>query len=358
MNEKSVNIWQIGIILFIVLLANKILLLPSLVFKDANFEGLITITILFLIEIGIITLFIFLKRKYKTLSFAQILREKFGNFIKIIIFLLLAIFFVCKILLLYNVTYAFFNELIYKESSPLLYLVCFVPIMTYFVFCPLRTMGRTLQIFFPVILVLAIFCTFLPFVGLNSTPLLFQSSASGVFFSILKHSAAFGDSIILLLFIDKIEYKKGDGKKIYFMALLAILFVFLIFLSFYFSYTYTASFHSYAIFEILGNIKSFGGIGRVDVISLILVMFLTYFQFGIFFKAYTNCFCEVFTRINAKFAVILFDVLFVVLINFVVLNLEKAVMFAENFFPYISMPTIIIVLLFVAISLLRRRKNE
>ena len=171
--DDSINIWQTSIMIFIIIFANKVLLLPSLFYKDANVEGIFCYIILFLLELGLIALFIFLKKKYPNISFASLVKEKFGTITLKIIYLLLIIFFLCKLVLIYNVTYIFFKDLIYKEDNTILFLVCFLPIINYIAFMGLRIFGRTCQLFFPVIFIVALFCVIISFVGIKSTPLFF-----------------------------------------------------------------------------------------------------------------------------------------------------------------------------------------
>ena len=145
--DKSINIWQTGIFIFIIIFANKVLLLPSLLYRDANVEGIFCYLILFLLEIGLIFLFIVLKSKFPNVSFASLVKEKFGIVTLKIIYFLLIIFFFCKLILIYNVTYIFFKDLIYKENDTIIFLVCFLPIINYLAFVGLRVLGRTCQLF-------------------------------------------------------------------------------------------------------------------------------------------------------------------------------------------------------------------
>ena len=99
--DKSINIWQTGIFIFIIIFANKVLLLPSLLYRDANVEGIFCYLILFLLEIGLIFLFIVLKSKFPNVSFASLVKEKFGIVTLKIIYFLLIIFFFCKLILIF-----------------------------------------------------------------------------------------------------------------------------------------------------------------------------------------------------------------------------------------------------------------
>ena len=361
MKSHTINIWQTGIMLFLLLFANKILLLPSLMFKDTNVEGIFCYVILFVLEILLVTLFIFLKRSYPDKSFSSLIEEKFGKITLKIIYFLFTLFFLFKIVLVYNVTYIFFKDLIYKENNVFLYLICFLPIVNYLAFIGLRVTGRTCQIFFPIILIILLFCVVVSFIGQRSIPLLYQSNFPKLLLATVKHLPAFGDSLFLFIFMDKINYKKGDGKKLFLFCGLAIGIVVAIAISFYLAYTYTSFMHPYAIFEILGNIKDYGGLGRIDVISLILVMFLTYFQIGIYLLCFVQSFRIVLPKLNKIYALISFNFVFLVFVFLLIRNLERTILYAENILPYFSVISFVIVPVCVLIFLISHRrkvKNE
>ena len=358
MRDESINVWQTSIMLFLLMFANKILILPSLFFNDANVEGILCFIILFVLEIALITLFIFLKRKYPTISFVQLIKEKFGKITTIIIYFLILTYFLCKLVLIYNVTYMFFKDLIYSENSSVLFLICLLPIINYLAFLNLRAFGRTCQLFFPVILIFALFCVVVSFIGTNSVPLFYQSSFSDVILTSLKHISSFGDAVFLFVLMDKIEYKKGDGKKVFFFFSLASIMVVLVAVSFYFAYTYTSFMHPYAIFEILGNIKDYGGLGRIDVIAVIFVMFITYFQMAIYLKCFSVCFEVLLPKLKRAYSLVVFDFLFIIIVELILRNLEKTITYGENVLPYFSIVSFVIVPLCTIFFLIIKSNKE
>ena len=189
-------------------------------------------------------------------------------------------------------------------------------------------------------------------------PLFFHSNVSDVFFTTIKLTTAFGDVIFLFLFMDKIEYKKGDGKKLFFLATFAMLFVCLVMLAFYFSYTYTSFMHPYAIFEILGKVKDYGGLGRIDVVAVILVMILTYLQMGIYLKCFTLSFHVVFPKLSDAYALTTFNGVFLILVFLLIRNLERTITYGENFLPYLSLISFVLIPLCVIVFLVMRRKKN
>ena len=357
--DRSVNVWQIGILLFILLFANKILILPSLLYDGAKAEAFFVPIILFLVEIGLLFLFYKIKTKYPTQSFAEILKMHFGKIVSNFIFFLIMVYFLCKAVLLYNVTYIFFRNLIYKDADNILFLFCFLPVINHLAISGVRVMGRTAQLFFPIILVVTLFCIVVGFFGINNTPLFFESTFSDVIFTALKHSSSFGDVLFLFVFMDKIQIKKGQWKVLFSFATIAMIIVAVVTVVFVFSYTYTSFMHPYAIFEIMSYVKEYGGLGRIDIISMILIIIYTYFHLAIYLKLFMAYFNLIFDKIDDVYSVLKFNFLFLILINFLVLNLEKAIVFGENILPYFSiLPFVIIPILCVCLLCMNHRKKR
>lgn len=356
--DRSITAWQTGIILFILLFANKILILPSLLYEDAKLEAFLVPIFLFVLELGLIFLFYRIKTKYPSERFSDILKNHYGKFVTYSLYVLILVFFFCKALLLYNVTYIFFRNMIYKDSGNILFLFCFLPVVNHLAIIGLRVIGRTAQLFFPVIIFISLFCICIGFFGINSSPLLYQASINDVFRSCLKHISAFGDSIFLFIFMDKIKIQKGQWKIVFSFAGIAMLFVVTITTVFILSYTYTSFMHPFAIFEIMSYVKEFGGLGRIDIISMVLIIILTYFQLALYLKGFMESFHVIFSKIDNIYSVLTFNIVFVLAVNYVVLNLSKGVIYGETILPYFSIISFVFIPALVVVMLLKKRRKE
>ncbi len=358
-SDKSVNVWQAGIMIFILMFSNKVLILPSLLFERAKFEAVFVIVILSFLEMGLLYLFYRLKNKYPTESFLFIVKEHLGKFVMVVVCVFFMLFFLSKIVLSYNITYIFFKTVLYKDNNNFLFLICFLPIINHLACCGLRVMGRTMQLFFPVVLALICFCVLVGGFGINSKPLLFQGEIGEVFVETLKHISGFGDMIFLFLFMNKIKVKKGQWKVLFSLSALALVLVFAVTLIFMLSFTYTAYMHPFALFEIMNYVKEFGGTGRIDILSMICIIILTYFQMAIYLKSFMTAFNAIFYKINKIYSVLTFNLFFVFLVNYVVLNLEIAVYYGETILPYVSLFSFVLIpILSLLLEILRRRRAK
>ena len=356
--DRNLNAWQTGILIFILLFANKIIVLPSLLFEGAGLESIFMLVFVFMFEIGLIWLFYILKKRYPNKSFASVLQKHFGEGVKVLFFAAFCIFFLSKAVLLYNVTYIFFRNLIYKDTSNFLILFCFLPIINHLAISGLRSLGRTAHMFFPVIAGILIFCLVVGIFGIDSRPLLFSNSFESVVLTGLRHIAPFGDMIFLFAFMDKIEVKKGQWKVIFSFAGAATILIVAVNLIFMLSYTYTSFMHPYAIFEIMSFVKEFGGLGRIDIISMVLIIVFAYFHLAIYLKTFMLSFHQIFPKIDNIYSILTFDFVFVVIVTFFIVNLETAVVYGEQILPWIAIFSFLILPVFVFVALLSGRRKK
>ncbi len=355
--DRTINAWQMGILIFVLMLANKILVLPSLLFEKANIESLFLLFFFFALELGVLFLFQKLKEKFPAERFDQILQNHFGKTVRVIFYVAFMIFFLSKAVLLYNVTYIFFRNLIYKDTSNVLILFCFLPVICHLAICGLRVLGRTMQIFFPIVLTILIFCLIVGVFGINSRVIWFQTPFLEIIKTGAEHISPFGDMIFLFLIMDRVEIKKGQWAIPYTFFALSSIIVIAVALVFMLSFTYTSFMHPYAIFEIVSFIKEFGGLGRIDIIAMVAIIMLAYFHLAIYLKAFMFAFEGVFSKIDKIFSVITFVFAFVIVVNFFIINLETAVVFGEKILPFALIFPYFILPIFVAILLFWKEKK-
>ena len=69
---KTISARQTGIIVFLTILANKILVLPSILYKSSDADSIFVMLTLFLIEFLILLVFLKLKKNYPNQTFLNI----------------------------------------------------------------------------------------------------------------------------------------------------------------------------------------------------------------------------------------------------------------------------------------------
>lgn len=357
--DRTLSAWQTAILLFVILFANKILVLPPLLYEGAKLEAVFIPVLCFLLEMGLLWLFYRVKTQFPHQSFSQVVRDHCGKVVKILLFALFAVFFLSKAVLLYNVAFIFFRNLIYKDSGNFLILFCLLPVINHLCICGLRTMGRTLQLFFPLILIVCAFCVLVGVFGIGQGPLMYQGTFVGWLTTALKHISPYGDTIFLFLIMDKVQIGKGKWKIVFWLAALAGTLVVAITLVFILSYTYVCFLHPYAIFDIMSFVKEYGGLGRIDIISMALIIIFTYFQLAIYMKAFLCAFDVLFPRLNQIYGVLSFNVAFLIVVNFFIVNLETAIVYGEKILPFaMILPYLLLPAVLLAVKFMQKYRHD
>lgn len=354
---KTISARQCGIIIFLTILANKILVLPSILYKSSNADSIFVILALFLVELLILSIFFKLKKNHPNQTFLSILQEKLGIFIaKTVIFVFLT-FFLFKTMLTYSVIFVYLKDLVYQDEFGFLVVVCLIPVINHAVVVGHRAMSRTFELFYYLVVVGIVFCLVIAFFTDISMPMLFVSKPSSMFSSLWQCLFAFGDYLVLFVFIDKISFKKGEGKKIVMFALFAIILVLAIFIIFYSEYQLTSFMHNNALADLLVFSVQFNAIGRLDIVAMLTIMTLGLFQLEIFNLAFCDCFVMLFEKLSIKYAVAVFDILFVVIYLVLIAKYEVMISIATNILPYLAVLTsYLLPILFYAISF--KHKSE
>ena len=359
MTEKNdtISAWQTGILIFVLFFANKILVLPSLYVERAGILSFILPIVSFGCEFLLLFLFFLLKKKFPTQSLKQIVSKTLGKWAFVILMILIGVFFFGKTILLYDVTYIFFTSTVYQDGTNIMFLFCFVPIMIFFAMNSIKVLGRTAQLFFPVIVAIVLFCLVVGVIGIESVPLFQTTSFSALTQTWLRFVPAFGDSIILFLLIDKIKINKGQWNVVFSLAGASAIFVCAINVVFILLFTYTSFMHPFALFEIISYVKEVGGVGRIDIISMVVIVILTYFHLSIYLLAFKEAFVSIF-GVKEVYAVSTFMLIFIVIVRYLVENLEKAIMFAQNYWPFFGSVAFVIVPIVVIISLFSKKEVD
>ncbi|MBO5395204.1 MAG: GerAB/ArcD/ProY family transporter [Clostridia bacterium] len=356
--KDRISIRQAGVLMVLVILSNKVLLLPSLFFERSGTDGIFSLIIAFSIEMIFLPILLKLKNKHPDKSFYEILKGCLSSAGGKIVFIALGVFMFIKALLTFSIVYVYFKQEIYQEEFLVLILFCMLPVVTHAVVSGLRALSRTIEFFFTIIVVGFFVCLSLSLFTSISFPSFFISSASSVFSSAFTYFIVFDDFLFFFIIIDKIDLKTGKSKSLYFYALLGMVMVVLLFFFFYAKYPVTAFMHDNALADLLVFSVQFSAIGRLDIVAMITIMLITLFQVEIYSFGFCKCFEEVFPPLNRKHALALFDVIFILIFTLHVGNHADIVEFAGGWFSYLALAIGIIVALVSLIICFIRRKNE
>ena len=356
--KDRISVRQGGILIVLALLSNKVLLLPSLLFEKTQTDGIFSMLFAFAIEMLFLPLFLWLKNKYPDKSFFEILKGLIKSFPAKLVFVLLALFMAIKALLTFSIVYVYFKQEIYQEEFLVLILFCMLPVLTHGVITGLRSISRTMEFFFSLLLTGFFICLSLSLFTPISFPNFFVASAKDIFSSAFKYFIVFDDFIILFIIMDKIDISKGKSRSLYFYALLGVFMVLLLFFLFYSKYPVTAFMHDNALSDLLVFSVQFSAIGRLDIVAMLTIMLKTLFQMEIYSFGFCKCFEEVFPLLNRKHAIALFDLSFVLIFSLFIGNHADIVEFAGGWFSVVAIVVAVVVGILSICACLTGRKDE
>lgn len=355
---KSISCRQAGILVFLTILANKILLLPSIMYQEARADSLFGISLIFLIELLILATFIFVKIKFPKNNIQEILQVKIGKFLSKLVVFIFLIFFLFKTMLTYSVIYVYLKDLVYQDEFGFLAIVCFLPVVNHGVLSGLRSISRTFELFFYLIIAGIVFCFVIAFFTQISIPVFFTENPITILSTSFKYLFSFGDYLILFVFMDKINLSRKDVKKFLKFVLLGISIVLLIFTIFYAKYQITAFMHNNALADLLVFSIQFNAIGRLDIVAMLTIMTLGLFQLEIFQYAFCESFSMIFGKLNTKFAVAVFDILFFVIYFVLIGKYEYMINLTTSYLCYFSILSNFILPLIIFVTSLVFKKDK
>ena len=359
MEKKSISVTQAGKLCTIIILANKISLLPALLYEGAKSDGFFVALMLFAIELMVLGVFFLLKNKYPEASFKEILEKHLGKVFSKVIFIVLMAFFLFKLLLSYSVGYIYIKQHVYQGEFALFALICFIPVINHAVIKGLRVFSRTIELYYPVICVGIIICLAVSLAGGINIPLFFTSEPSSFFMTLFKHIFSFGDYLFLFIIMDRIEMKSGEEKKLFKFVALGIFLVLAILFMFYSLYQITAFMHNNALADITVSSTQFNAVGRLDIFAMVTRMFLSFFEMTIFHYAFSEAFCNVFTKLSRTYSVVVFDVIFAIVYFVLVGRFENMITYTQGWLSYLGLVTnylIPLMLLFIALPYKKKRR--
>ena len=89
---------------------------------------------------------------------------------------------------------------------------------------------------------------------------------------------------------------------------------------FYSIFGQTSFIHKNAISDIITFSYRFIDLGRLDIIAIITVMFLSFLQLSVYFFAFCQCFMSLFSKLSLTYTVCVFDLAFVAVVASSVVN--------------------------------------
>ena len=172
-SKDSISCHQTGVIAGLMLLVLKLTSLPSLMYGCSEIGGVFSIALICLFNIAVLGIIVWLKKKFDNKSIYSIISMFLGTFLTKIIYIILAIFFILKLLSIVDDGFGFVRDIADEEFSYFNFIICFFPVIFALAYSGIRNLARTCEFFYPFILIglfVAIIFAFAPinFFGIGS----------------------------------------------------------------------------------------------------------------------------------------------------------------------------------------------
>lgn len=210
MMQKLINTKQFTILVFILTMALKLFMFPTLILKIAGHDGYLVIALALLIEFIILLMILYIFRLFPDLTFYEILEQTLGRITAKALVAVFAFYQIIKISLAINEIKLFFTI---SATVNISWPISVIPLVFLFAFCAvktLRSIGRFSEFLCPYILI-SMIVLMVMFVGNidfeNLLPFL-NISPKKFFTGIYHFPIWYADFSLLFIFMGKIKQSK------------------------------------------------------------------------------------------------------------------------------------------------------
>ncbi len=334
--NQTLSARQTGVIASLLLLANKLLVLPSLLFESSKADGVFIVMFLLALELGLVALFVKLKQTCPNQSLYQIIQEKMGTFFAKLFYILLILYFFYKIMLIFNISYMYFHVQVYLDASYYIFIFIFLLIMNSCCLRGLRPLARGCEFMYIFLIGALVFCLFLSIANFNKFPLFFDSPIKNFFTGSFKYFFCFGDSLVLFVLMDRITLDKATKKSLFCHFAISSVIITVLYFMFYSAFGSTSFMYKNAVSDIITFSYRFIDLGRLDIISITTIMFISLLQLSLYCYALLQCFMKVFSRLSKTYSVVVFDIVFLSIVVSSMLNYLVAIELGKNVMVYFA----------------------
>lgn len=301
--KNTISVRQTAIIACILLFSNKILTLPSLLYEKSKADSLFIMLLMFFVEIFVLFVFFKLKRRYQSETFFEILSQKLGKVVAIIVFSCFFLYFFIKLLINFNFTHMYFKIQVYHDDQDSVFLFVAIVVMITMMARGFRPLARTLEFFYYAILIGFGLCVFISFVNFRQFPIFFDSPIKEIFIGSYRYAFAFGDVLFLFFIMDKVELtRKGEGQILKYVtfAMVTILVGYFLFFS---VYQYSIFMHPSAVSDIIVLSYQIFSVGRLEFLAVLIIMNITLFQISLYAYVLAYILRQIFKKLKKNYSI-------------------------------------------------------
>lgn len=197
-------------------ITSKLMSMPIEIYKLAHNDAIFTIILGLVVELAIVILVAHLIKKYPHTRLIDLLKEHFGSIIAYTVIVLLYLLIIVKLFFALEEVYTFFKEFLYDYFNPVIFGLAMFFVVGYLSYKGARTLGRTLEILFPIIMI-GLLITLISNVEFLKFTKMLPYLTTGVLptlDSFVHNAFYFGNALPLLFFVGKVRIDDNFIKKV------------------------------------------------------------------------------------------------------------------------------------------------
>jgi len=276
---KQINTKQLCILLVMGAVAYKLLYLPSLLTKYFAQDSWLIALIYMLVDVGILSIFLFLSKRNPDLTFKQMLNQMFGKIIATIICVSYFFVFILRSIAIFQSQYKFLIETLYQEFPWITFTLIMVAVVWWVCKHSLRTIARLFETLFALIVFALVTVLFIGIINTDITDIMPIFANMNNIGAIFKFPLWFGDFTLIVIMLGNIKKEKHFYKRVYIYCSAAILYIVSFIIVFHSAYGYSAPMQKKAISDILEAYSFSSDFGRVGWIIVLIWMLSLYLSF-------------------------------------------------------------------------------
>lgn len=360
---KQLTTRQTAMILFLGVIAIKLMAFPSVSFKTAGNVSYFSVILSFVLDFVSFYIFLSVMSKFPNQTFRELSEESFGKIFTKFLYIMLFVYLFSKSVVIIKETHGYFLEVLYDELRWSQFILPLFIILGYIMLKSLKTLGRTVEFLFYVIILGIAFSILFSLDKVdfsNLLPISFDFTKK-VLESVYKCAFSYGDYLILIIFMGRVKFEKNTKRKLLIAVFIAMLLV-LIFIILFISLFGDSAISQYlSLSQLSLSSTQPVTIGRLDWITVMMWAIALILQTGVLLYCCKDCLKNILDVKSEYVPVFIIEFLLIIAVSVLYLSLEITISIVTS--PEFSIFAITIqalfpFVLFPIISAMKTKKNN
>ena len=361
--EKTITTNQLSLILIIFTVALKLSVLPAITCDFAGNNAYVVSFVSLAIDFLLTFVIVIIMQKIPQKNFFDLLKETLSKPVAIFLYLILFFYFFLKLLIALLELQEYYIVALFEQLNPFFFIIALMLLLLFLFNKSFRTIGRLIEVCFWPLALGILFTLLYPIKNIDLVNLLplFEDGLYPAYNGFARTSFAYGDYMVLLILMGKVNFSKKSTKKIMLYFASILYFIFSFYVIFVGAFGSTSVNKSLAIGELPLHNPNPSTIGRLEWLTIIMWTAILIIQTVIIGKCCCECFKQIFKLSDNKIPSIVLVVALTVLYVPLYLKLESIIKIAtSNVFAIITcvLHLLFFILLVISYFIYMRKQNK